>query len=242
VSVANLLGFSKQLGFIEYGEKEGGSFQKMLHNSFRRYRLVKQIYPHTSKGGNLICVSSFKVHFKKKNDTIYDTVDQFEKELGSTIKETMKKTIKEVQVPVFLRDVVNLHNVNGIKSMNQIRTMVKNIRSGKDILSPSGMPNSKLIKTQQSEWLLFDGHHSVLSYMIAGRTYLHEIPHLVIENENGYVTDNEILVFFGMHAIKLNDLSWKKYVINWQAPKERQLSKREQKNMGELFDSINRAR
>jgi hypothetical protein len=214
----------------------------MLHTSFRRHRLVKQIYPHTSKGGNLTCVSSFKVHFKKKSDTIYDTVDQFEKELGSTIKETMKKTRQEVQVPVFLRDVVNLHNVTGIKSMNQIRTMVKNIRSGKDILSPRGVPNSKLIKTQQSDWLLFDGHHSVLSYMIAGRTYLHEIPHLVIENENGHVTDNEILVFFGMHAIKLNDSNWRKYVINWQAPTERQLCKREQKNMGELFDSINRAR
>jgi hypothetical protein len=214
----------------------------MLHNSFQRYRLVKQIYPHTSKGGHLTCVSSFKVHFKKESDTIYDTVDQFEKELGSTIKETLKKTIQEVQVPVFLRDVVNLHNVTGIKSMNQIRTMVKNIRSGKDILSPRGVPNSKLIKTQQSDWLLFDGHHSVLSYMIAGRTYLHEIPHLVIENENGPVTDHEILVFFGMHARKINDSNWRKYVINWQAPKERQLCKREQKNMGELFDSINRAR
>jgi hypothetical protein len=207
----------------------------MLHNCFRNYRLVKLIHPRKSKHGNLTYVSSFKVHFKNKSNTIYDTVDQFEKELGSKIKET----IKEVKEPVLLREVINLHNINGIKSMNQIRTMVKEIKSGKDILSPNGLPNIKLVKTQQSEWILFDGHHSLLSYMIAGRTYLHEIPHFVIEDENGHVNDKEILVFFGMHSKKINESNWRKYVINWQAPKERQLCKREQNNMGELLDSIN---
>ncbi|RLI36724.1 hypothetical protein DRO66_05090 [Candidatus Bathyarchaeota archaeon] len=206
----------------------------MSYSSFRNYRLVKLIYPRKSKDGNLTYISSFKVHFKKKSDTIYDTVEQFEKELGSKIKET----IKEIKKPVLLRDIINLHNINGIKSINQIRTMVKKIKSGKDILSPSELPNIKLVKTQKSEWILFDGHHSLLSYMIAGRTHLHEIPYLVIEDEKGYVNDKEILVFFGMHSIQLTDSNWKKYVINWQAPKERQLCKREQNNMGELLDSI----
>jgi hypothetical protein len=207
----------------------------MSHNCFRNYRLVKLIYPCKSKDGNFTCVSSFKVPFIKKSNTVYDTVDQFEKELGSKIKDT----IQEVQEPVLLREVINLHNVNGIKSMNQIRTMIQEIKSGKDIISLSGLPNIKLVKTRHSEWILFDGHHSLLSYMIAGRTYLHEIPHIVIEDENGHVNDKEILVFFGVHSKKINDLNWRKYVINWQAPKERQLCKREQKNMGELFDSIN---
>jgi len=206
----------------------------MSYSSFRNYRLVKLIYPRKSKDGNLTYISSFKVHFKKKSDTIYDTVDQFEKELDSKIKETLK----EIKKPVLLRDIINLHNINGIKSINQIRTMVKKIKSGKDILSPSELPNIKLVKTQKSEWILFDGHHSLLSYMIAGRTHLHEIPYLVIEDEKGYVNDKEILVFFGMHSIQLTDSNWKKYVINWQAPKERQLCKREQNNMGELLDSI----
>jgi hypothetical protein len=208
----------------------------MIPNYFRNYRLVKTIYPHPrkSKDENLTYVSSLKVHFKNKNNSIYDMVDQFKKEMGSKIK----KTEKEVKAPVLLREVINLHNINGIKSMNQIRTMVKEIKSGNDILSPSGLPNIKLVKTQQSEWILFDGHHSLLSYMIAERTYLHEIPHFVIEDENGHVSDKEILVFFGMHSKKLNDSNWRKYVINWQAPKERQLCKREQNNMGELLDSI----
>ena len=122
--------------------------------------------------------------------------------------------------------------------MNQIRTMVKEIKSGNDILSPSGSPNIKLVKTEQSEWILLDGHHPLLSYMIAERTYLHEVPHFVIEDENGHVNDKEILIFFGMHSKKLSDSNWRKYVINWQAPKERQLCKREQNNMGELLDSI----
>ncbi len=198
------------------------------------YRFVKIIYPYKSKDGNLTRISSLKVHLRNKNITIYDTVEQFEKELDSKIKET----IKEVKKLVLLREIINLHNINGIKSMNQIRTMVKQIISGKDILSPRGLPNIKLVKTKQSEWILFDGHHSLLSYMIAGRTYLHEVPHFVIENESGYVNDKEILIFFGIHSKILNDSDWRKYVINWQAPKEGQLCKREQKNMGELFNSI----
>ena len=207
---------------------------KMFHNYFLNYRFVKVIHPCKSKDGNLTCVSSLKVHLKDKSNTIYDTVDHFEKELGLKVKET----IEEVKELVLLREIINLHNIDGIKSMNQIRTMVKEIKSGNDILSPSGLPNIKLVKTEQSEWILFDGHHSLLSYMIAGRTYLHEIPHFVIEDDNGYVDNKEILVFFGMHSKKLNDSNWRKYVINWQAPKEKQLCKREQNNMGELLDSI----
>jgi len=198
-------------------------------------RYVKLIYPYKSKDGNLTLISSLKVHLKKKSNTIYDTVEQIENEIGSKIK----KTIKEVKNLVFLREIINLHNIEGIKIMNQIRSMVKQIKSGKEILMPRGLPNIKLVKTKNSEWILFDGHHSLLSYMIAGRTYLHEIPHLIVENENGHVDDKEILIFFGIHSKILTDSNWRKYVINWQAPKEGQLCKREQKNMGELFNSIN---
>ena len=198
------------------------------------YRFVKLIYPYKFKDGHLTRISSLKVQLKNKRNTIYDTVDQFVNEIGSKIK----KTIKKVKKLVLLREIINLHNINGIKSMDQIRTMVKQIKSGKEILAQRGLPNIKLVKTKYSEWILFDGHHSLLSYMIAGRTYLHEVPHLIVENENGHVNDKEILIFFGIHSKILNDSDWRKYVINWQAPKEEQLCKREQKNMGELFNSI----
>ncbi|MHA2128033.1 MAG: hypothetical protein ACW99E_22260 [Promethearchaeota archaeon] len=158
---------------------------------------------------------------------------QFEKELDSKLKET----INEVKKPVLLREIINLHNINGIKNINQIKTMVTQIKNGKDVLSPLGLPNIKLVKTKQAEWILFDGHHSLLSYMIAGRIYLHEIPHFIVENENGHVNEREILIFFGFHSSKLHDSNWRNYVINWQAHKEKQLCEREQKNMGELVDS-----
>ena len=126
---------------------------------------------------------------------------QFEKDASLKLNET----IKEVKKPVLLREVINLHNISGIKNVNQIRTIVKQIKNGKDILSPRGLPNIKLVKTKESEWILFDGHHSLLSYMIAGRKYLHEVPHFVVENSSGYVNDKEILIFFGLHSSKLND-------------------------------------
>ncbi len=197
------------------------------------YRLVKLINPIKSKEGNLTRISSLKVLLRKENNTIYNTMAQFEKEIGSKLNETFK----EVKKPVLLREVINLHDSNGIKSVSQIRTMVKKIKNGKDILSPRGLPNIKLVKTKQSEWILFDGHHSLLSYMIAGRKYLHEVPHFVVENSSGYVNDKEILIFFGLHSSKLHDSNWRNYVINWQAPRGNQLCKREQNNMGELIDS-----
>ena len=198
------------------------------------YRLVKLINPIKSKEGNLTRISSLKVLLQKENNTIYNTMAQFEKEIGSKLNETFK----EVKKPVLLREVINLHDSNGIKSVSQIRTMVKKIKNGKDILSPRGVPNIKLVKTKQSEWILFDGHHSLLSYMIAGRKYLHEVPHFVVENSSGYVNDKEILIFFGLHSSKLHDSNWRNYVINWQAPREKQLCIRKQNNMGELIDSI----
>ena len=195
------------------------------------YRLVKLIYPVKSKEGNLTRISSLKVLLRNENSTIYNTMAQFEKEIGSKLNET----INEVKKLLLLREVINLHNINGIKNMNQIRTMVKQIKNGKDILSPCGLPNIKLVKTKHSEWILFDGHHSLLSYMIAGRKYLHEVPHFVVENRSGYINDKEILIFFGLHSSKFHDSNWRNYVINWQAPREKQLCKREQNNMGELL-------
>ncbi len=197
------------------------------------HRLVKLIYLVKSKEGNLTRISSLKVLLRNENSTIYKTIAQFEKKNGSKLNET----INEVKKPVLLREIINFHNINGIKSMNQIRTMVKQLKNGNNILSPCGLPNIKLVKTKHSEWILFDGHHSLLSYMIVGRRYLHEVPHFVVENRSGYVNDKEILIFFGLHSSKLNNSNWRNYVINWQAPRDKQLSKREQNNMGELLDS-----
>ncbi|KKL87574.1 hypothetical protein LCGC14_1933350 [marine sediment metagenome] len=111
------------------------------------FRFVKLIYPYKSKIGNLTRISSLKVHLKNKSNTIYDTVDQVDNEIGSKVK----KTIKEAKKLVLLKEIINLHNIEGIKSMDQIRAMVKQIKSGKETLSQRGLPNIKLVKTKYSE-------------------------------------------------------------------------------------------
>ena len=193
------------------------------------YRIVKLIQPQNS-------VSVYKIPLKK-NMTIYGTVDFFRKKIFSKTKKTNGETEKSSE-QVLLRKIINLHNDNGIKDISQITSMINQIKSGKNILSDLGLPNIKLVRISSKEWVLFDGHHSMLAYMALGRNYLSEIPHLIIQNKNGCVKDSEILAFFGVHSKKLKALNWKKYAINWQQPEEKQLCKRIQENMGELFDSI----
>ena len=190
------------------------------------YKIVRLIYPY--KSNNKISVSKVPA----KNKTIYNTVDFFEQELSPRIKLINKKTKNKIQ----LRDIINLHNDTGIQDLARIKVMVSQIKSGKHVLSPRDLPNIKLVKTKNNEWVLFDGHHSMLAYMFAGKRYLNEIPHLIVENEQGYVADKEILVFFGEHSKKIKN--WRRYVINWQAQKEKQLCRRRQNNMGELFKAI----
>ncbi|MFW6120933.1 MAG: hypothetical protein ACOC80_08555, partial [Petrotogales bacterium] len=89
------------------------------------------------------------------------------------------------------------------------------------------------------QWLLFDGHHSMLAYMHAGKKYLHEVAHLTVENEGvKNVADDDIAVFFGPHANKIRGKDWRSYIINWQAPRNKQLCPRIHKNMGELYDAL----
>ncbi len=115
----------------------------------------------------------------------------------------------------------------------------RKIQSRKHIISAEGIPNVKLVKVNCNQWLLFDGHHSMLAYMHAGKKYLHEVTHLTVENEGvKNVTDDDITVFFGLHANKIRGKDWRGYVINWQAPQNKQMCPRIQKNMGELYDAL----
>jgi len=181
------------------------------------------------------CVDSYlgKIPFAEK--TVYDVVDFFEK---STLSGEIKLRTEKIRERIILRDVVNLHNKDGIKNIQQIKKMIQQIESEKEILCPSRLPNIKLVKTKRDELVLFDGHHSMLAYMYAGRKYLDEVPYLIVVNEEGYVNDNEILVFFGQHSNRLKGGGWRDHAINWQAADDKQLCRRVQKNLGELFDSI----
>ncbi len=201
------------------------------------YRFVKLIQPQNSIQGNSATVFVYKIPFTKKNMTIYETVDFFRKEIFLKTKKTInQKKFNEEQV--LLKEIINLHNDTGIKSIPQITSMINQIKSGKDIYSDSCLPNIKLVKTKNKKWVLFDGHHSLLAYMACSKKYLNETPHLIISNKTGYVNDSEIFVFFGAHSQKLKASNWRKYTVNWQLPLEKQLCRRIQENMEELFDSL----
>ena len=196
--------------------------------------LIRQSYPGDSM--NKIITYSSEVKVSKDISTIYDAVSWFEKNALPKLKKGIKR--KKLEKSVALKDILNIHNDDGIRDLAQLKRMVEDIKTGTHIFS-RGIPNIKLVKTRNNQLLLFDGHHSMLAYMAAGRIYLEEIPHMIIfDKEKGYVEDKDIIVFYGEHAADIEDYNWKEKAINWQAAKDRQLSKRVQKNMGQLFCSI----
>ena len=182
-------------------------------------RIIKLSYPITSS--NQLHTYKDKISFV---GSLYGFIDFFEKEIFPEIKLVPGR----VNENIILRSVINLHNKEGIKDINQIKRMINVIHKEKQILHPSTLPNIKLAKIEE-HFILFDGHHSLLAYMSAGRNYLCEIPHLLLEG----ITNEETKVFFGQHKG-----NWKTHVINWQAPQEQQLCVRREKNMGELFSAL----
>lgn len=202
-------------------------------------RVVKIISPQNTLPSDAPAISVFTYIIPITNSclTIYDTVDSLK---NKKFLITKGKNIQYHVAEHFpLQNVLNIHNDSGIKDLFQIRSMVTKIQSGEDIFTSEGLPNIKLVRVDKNQWLLFDGHHSMLAYMHAGKKYLHEVAHLTVENEDtDSVSSNEISVFFGSHANKIRNREWRSYVINWQTPINEQLCPRIQKNMGELYDAL----
>jgi hypothetical protein len=197
-------------------------------------RIIKLSYPEKSTNGVRTSISEVQV--SKNVNTVYDAVSFFEKNIFPILTKTLEHN--KVKEKVALRDILNIHNDDGIRDLAQARRMTRAVRSGKHIFS-MGIPNVKIVKTRENELLLFDGHHSMLAYMNAGKRYLEEIPHMIIEDKDkGYIDDKDIIVFYGEHSKEIPNHDWRRYVIDWQAVKEKQLCRRVQRDMGELFCAI----
>lgn len=196
--------------------------------------MIKMSYPEESTNEVKAFVS--EVEIPKKVNTIYDAVSFFKRHIFPTARRSPSKNERNERIP--LGNILNIHNADGIKDLAQTREMANTIKAGKHIV-PEGIPNVKLVGTKDNQLLLFDGHHSMLAYMAAGKRYLEEIPHIIIQDKDkGHVDDRDIIVFYGEHAMKIENFQWKEYVINWQAVKEKQLARRVQRNMGELFFAV----
>jgi len=170
-------------------------------------------------------------------EDIYQVVKTFKDNLETkSFNEMFNEEINKNEV--LLSSIINLHNKEGICCLKKIIKMIDYIKKGGNIFEDRKWPNIKLAKMEGGKLVLFDGHHSLLSYMAARRKYLWEIPHLLVSNENSnaendWTTDSEIKVVFGNL-----DGNWKKEVVNWQASPGEQLCIRREKNMGELFTSL----
>jgi len=196
--------------------------------------LIRQSYPGDSI--NEIVIYSSEIRGSKEIRTIYDAVSWLEGNASLKFKKGIRRS--KLEKKVALKNILNIHNDDGIRDLAQLRKMTEDIQSGRHIFS-CGIPNIKLVETKDKQLLLFDGHHTMLAYMAAGKIYLEEIPHMIIfDKEKRYVEDKDIIVFYGEHAAGIEDHNWKEKAVNWQAAKERQLCKRVQKNMGQLFCAI----
>ncbi len=209
----------------------------------KKDRIVKIFYPTDTafkkQGKN--CVKSFTSKITtSKEKNVYDIVDIFRDKIFIDKLLIQKNLILEYpknRIP--LNSTINLHNTDGISEQGQIKEMTEKLISGKAIMTPEGLPNIKLVKSLNNEWVLFDGHHSMLAYMFIGREYLDQTPHLkVLDGNNKGLKDEEIHAFFGKHAPMLKGKDWRCFVINWEASEKYQLQNRRQKNMGELFHSL----
>jgi hypothetical protein len=198
------------------------------------HRIAQVVFPCGSPADPLVMTSTWRVPVSAAGPSIYDTVDF----CGRVLFRGRRGALEHVDERIPLRNIVTLHNLDGIRDVAQIKGMIRQIRDSGDILHSTGLPNVKLVRTTRGDRVLFDGHHSILAYVASGRDHLDEIPHLVVHDGEGWVTDVDILVFFGPHARELTESTWREHVVNWQAPYDRQVCRRMQQDAGELFDSL----
>ena len=200
----------------------------------QKCRVVEYHFPHKDNNLNVIAYCKSRIPSPNRTTTIYETVEIYEKKFFPNLQ----TTYMEISPRIPLRNLINIHNSDGIKNIPQIADFSLKIKQGEHIMQSSGLPNIKLARLKSNSLLVFDGHHSLLAYMAAGKVFLDEIPHIIISGDKGLLKNNEILVFWGHHAHKITAKNWELYVINWQKPKNKQICHRIQRNVGELFDAL----
>ncbi len=192
--------------------------------------------PQKHQYRHVIVYCKSQVPLPNRVTTIYNTVEIYEKQFFPRLQKNYIKIFPRI----LLRTLINIHNDDGIKNISQIANFALKIKNGKKLLQSSGLPNIKLARLRSREFLVFDGHHSILAYMSAGKKFLDEIPHIIVSGKKGFLENEEILIFWGEHAFKIPAKEWKLFVINWQNPKNKQICPRVHNNMGELFDALQR--
>ncbi len=139
-----------------------------------------------------------------------------------------------------LEEIIPIHNPDGIKEINQISKMVNQIlHQRKAIFEPDGAPNLKLVVVPGNRLILFDGHHSILAYILSGKKTLADTAHLIISaNDGGPITPEEISYFFPENTRGEIIKDWDKYVVNWQAKGSNKIAQRSVESVGDLAKQV----
>jgi hypothetical protein len=135
-------------------------------------------------------------------------------------------------------EIMPVHNASGIKDRALIGSMSKLARDS-HIYQPDGIPNIKLVLAPNRKLLLFDGHHSLISYYRRGFKLLAEVPYLVVTGPNNApVSAEEISSFFPEKSRQKIMQQWSKYAVNWQLGAEGDIEPRQVSTIAELCDSL----
>lgn len=129
-------------------------------------------------------------------------------------------------------EILPIHNASGIRDHKLVSQMQENLKIGQDILEMDQLPNIKIVVAPNQKLLLFDGHHSLLSYFNLNKKFLREIPYIVISAEEYKgVKPEEISQFFPENERTKIISDWEKYTVNWQAKVGEQMTIR---NVGSI--------
>lgn len=184
-----------------------------------------------------VIVVSFPGNKFKKIVTV-ESVQKSPYELVELVRKNLNNSVEEESnyYDIYkLSDIMPIHNLSGLRDLGQIRQMQEKIAQGSHILENDGLPNIKFVVAPNNKLLVFDGSHSLLAYLNAGKKVLSEIPYLVVAGENlTPITVEEMAVFFPERSRSLVTKDWFKYVVNWQAEPEMQLEKRNVNSLAEL--------
>ncbi|MFC1585557.1 hypothetical protein ACFL5V_08435 [Fibrobacterota bacterium] len=178
---------------------------------------------------------SYELTFNEEIVSIKKAIEYMEKNFFG--KKT--KIINELLSQVSLSSIIPLENVLGNEDASFIKQAASRIYSGHHMLSKQKWPHIKLIKTAKNEWVLFEGHRTMLAYMAAGKRILGEVPYLyVFHDDRDYMRDSEIMEFFSKLARQIRNEDWRHYSLVWKARDYRQLCTRKYWSMEELFESL----
>lgn len=141
-----------------------------------------------------------------------------------------------------LSNIVVIHNSTGIRERTQVGTMYQQIGQGQHIVHDSGAPNIKIVIAPDNRPLLFDGHHTALAYLAAGKSHLSDVPYAVVAHPGGRsVSSSELTVLYPESAKAAIESNWSTYVVNWQADASKQLEPRKIETLGQLALALGEA-